>query len=85
MRLIFDNDPETGEYYAVAENVVYNDQLVDSLWFADIIPVDNGYIMFWQEKISNKIPFDTLELAKEYILKEYSMHVPAIVGNRYPI
>ncbi len=55
-------------YYAVADNVVYNDQLVDSLWFAEIEPGKGNYIVRWDENYSNKIEFPTLQEAKEYIL-----------------
>jgi len=85
MRLKFDYDPESGEYYAVADNVVYNEQLCDSLWYAELIPNDQGFICKWDDDFRNKVQFSTLEAAKEYVLKHHSMHKPQVVGRRYDL
>ncbi len=85
MKVTFEHDPESGEYYAVSDYAAYNEQIVDSLWWAELIPNDLGFIVIFDDDYRNKIQMSTLDEAKEYVLKHYSTHKPQIIGNRYPI
>lgn len=83
MKLKFEQ--EGNSHYAIAFEEVYNRQVCDELWFADIDLKDSGFIIRWQDNYSNKIPSNSLIEAKELILREFSKHTPQIVGNRYDL
>ncbi len=83
MNIQFEEDG--GCYYAIAEKEIYNGQVCDTLWYAEIEPKNNLHFVRWDDNFKKLIPFDTLKAAKEHILAEAFRHVPQIVGNRYDL
>ncbi len=73
---------EDGNYYAIADEAEYNGQICESLWYSEI---NSDNTVRWDDDYRNPISFSTLELAKEYILREYFKHTPQIIGYRFDV
>lgn len=78
-------EQEGDNYYAISEDVEYKGQLCESLWWGEIMPYSEGYNIQFDDDYRNKILVGTLEIAKDFILKNYHSHTPQIIGRRYDL
>lgn len=83
MRLDFVKDNDS--YIAIVFNEVYDKQICEELWFAEIDRVGKNYVVRWEDNFKNKEPFSSFHQAREYVKNNYHLHKPQIVGKRFQI
>lgn len=80
-------------YFAIQKDVVIGNKQYDELLYAEIQrgmvrteeSIYDGWVVVWQDDWQNKIPFNTLDEAKQYVLTNYLKHTGHINGNTYEI
>lgn len=78
-------EEENGNYYAIERNVDYNGQYCEEIWWAEINPSGEGFNVQFDDDYRNKILMGSLEIAKEFIMKNYQSHTPQVVGKRWDL
>lgn len=78
-------EKENDCYYAIELNADYNGQCCEEIWWAEISPCGEGFNIQFDDDYRNKIMVGSLEIAKEFIMKNYHLHTPQIVGKRWDL
>lgn len=76
---------ENDSHYALAEYEVYEGQVYEELWYAEIDPdiTTGGVVVRWEDSYKEKIPFPKFHDARKYVIDNYKSHKPMLVGKRY--
>jgi hypothetical protein len=76
---------EADSEYAISEKEVYKKQVCDELWWAEIDKAPQGVVVRWEDDYSNPVPMRNFSEARSYILQNYHLHTPQIVGERFQL
>lgn len=87
MKIEFEEDRNNGYliYFAISKREIWKGKVHDELMWAEILPIITTFKLTWEDDYYNPIIVDTMEQAKEHIMKNFSKHTPHINGASYNI
>ena len=84
MNISFNREPDD-TLSALSFDVVWKGYYVEELYWADVSKALGSYMVRWNDDYSNPLHFDSEELAKQYVVENYSRHNPHINGKQYEL
>lgn len=89
MKIEFEEDRSNGYliYFAISRMEIWKGKVHDELMWGELIPVSksSNIQVIWEDDFYNPLTFNTLEGAKDYLIKNHSHHTPYINGKSYKI
>lgn len=76
---------EDNSIFAVAQNVEKGGKFYDEILYAEILQKDGKIFVIFEDDWQNKLPFENLKTAEEFVKNNYHKHNGHVNGNIYNI